>query len=553
MAQRNRQRLGDLLVHNGLITEQQLQSTLEQKAAGQRLGGALIERGYLSEQQLIDTLSIQLNIPQVRLSTADVNKQVVRMIDQKFARDNELIAYQRADGHLKVAMVDPLNFFAIDDLQLMTGCAVDVVLALPSEILAAINRLYSDEDTVSDLLRDMDLRPSGDDVADADADTPITKIINKILLTAAEQRASDVHVDPHEFNIAVRFRIDGRLHLHTTFPKEMLSVLVTRIKVMSRLDITERRLPQDGRVKVGLGKQRFDLRISILPTLFGERIVIRLLNTQDLLLKIPNVGFSRRQEKVFTELITRPTGLVLITGPTGSGKTSTLYAALNYLNREDVNIMTIEDPVEYQLDGVNQIQTNAAIGLTFAAGLRSILRQDPNIVMVGEIRDSETAEIAIRSSLTGHLVLSTLHTNDVATTVYRLIDMGVDPFLVSVALTGVIAQRLVRRVCRDCATQTEPTVIERAMFAKAGMSCPRQLWKGTGCASCHHTGYFGRTAVHEVLVIDSDVAQALIDRHSFREIQQLTASSGSQTMLQTGLEKVAAGITTVEELLKIMS
>lgn len=552
--QRTHQRLGDLLVTNGLISQQQLDSTLEQKAPAQRLGNALIERGYLSEQQLIDALSIQLNIPQVHLSTIIIDKQAVRLIDQNFARAQELIAYQKEDNVLKVAMVDPLNYFAIDDLQMMTGCKIDVALALPSEIISNINRMYSDDDPVNDLLKEMDIRSTDDVVTNtATQDTPIIKIINKILISAVEERASDIHIDPHEFNIAIRFRIDGRLHMYRTFPKEMHSVLVTRIKVMSQMDITERRLPQDGRVKATIGKNRLDLRVSVLPTLFGERIVMRLLNTQGLLLKIPNVGFTNDQQHQFMKLITRPTGLVLITGPTGSGKTSTLYAALNYLNRETENIMTIEDPVEYQIDGINQIQTNAPIGLTFAAGLRSILRQDPNIIMVGEIRDSETAEIAIRSSLTGHLVLSTLHTNDVPTTIYRLIDMGVDPFLVSAALTGVVAQRLVRRICKDCANSVLPTSIERALFAKSGMICPDHLVKGRGCKSCHNTGYHGRTAVHEMLEINENVAEKLIDHNSFREIQSLVAESGGQSMLQNGIEKVAKGITTVDELLTIIS
>ncbi|MFT8708633.1 MAG: ATPase, T2SS/T4P/T4SS family [Sporolactobacillus sp.] len=552
--QRTHQRLGDLLVANGLITQQQLDTTLEQKAHSQRLGNALIERGYISEQQLIDALSNQLHITQVHLSTIIIDKQAVRMLDQTFARTQELIAYQKENNILKIAMVDPLNFYAIDDVQMMTGCTVEVALALPSEIISNINRLYSDDDPVNDLLRDLDIRSTDESITAATSpDTPIIKIINKILLSAVEDRASDIHIDPHEFNIAIRFRIDGRLHLYRTFPKELLSVLITRIKVMSQMDITERRLPQDGRVKVAIGKQRLDLRVSVLPTLFGERLVLRLLNTQGLLLKIPNVGFTVDQQKVFMKMITRPTGLVLITGPTGSGKTSTLYAALNHLNREAENIMTIEDPVEYQIDGINQIQTNAPIGLTFAAGLRSILRQDPNIVMVGEIRDSETAEIAIRASLTGHLVLSTLHTNDVPTTIYRLIDMGVDPFLVSAALTGVVAQRLVRRVCKDCAQSAEPTPIERGLFAKAGMTCPDHLVKGRGCKSCHNTGYHGRTAVHEMLEIDQTVAEKLIDQHSFREIQSLVSVSGGQSMLQTGLEKVVKGITTIEELLTIIS
>ncbi|QAA22888.1 GspE/PulE family protein [Sporolactobacillus terrae] len=551
--QRTHRRLGDLLVDSGIITNEQLASTLEQKDSSQKLGHALIERGYISEQQLIDALSFQLSIPQVHLASIVIDHQVVNLIDQSFSRENELICYKKSDNILYVAMANPLNFFAIDDLQMMTGFHVKVALALPSEITSAINRLYNEEDSVSEILTTINKNTVDEDELVTVNDTPILKIINKLLLSAVEERASDIHIDPHEFSVVVRFRIDGELHTYRTFPKELLSVLVTRIKVMSQLDITEKRLPQDGRVKVTIGKSRIDLRISVLPTLFGERIVLRLLNTKDLLLKIPNVGFTDTQQKTFMKMVTKPTGLVLITGPTGSGKTSTLYAALNYLNSESQNIITIEDPVEYQIDGINQIQTNAPIGLTFAAGLRAILRQDPNIIMVGEIRDGETAEIAIRASLTGHLVLSTLHTNDVPTTIYRLIDMGVDPFLVAASLTGVVAQRLVRRVCRDCAHPFEPSPIERGLFAKAGFECPPKLMKGVGCKSCHQTGYLGRTAVHEMLELSEEISELLIMHHSFKDIQNLVKDSGGVSMLENGLSKVADGITTVDELLKIIS
>ncbi|RYL94725.1 ATPase, T2SS/T4P/T4SS family [Sporolactobacillus sp. Y61] len=554
MKQRLHRRLGEILVESGLISRDQLNSTLEQKNASQKLGSALIERGYISEQQLIDVLSMQLNMPQVHLSNLVIDPGTANLVDQDFARRSELIPYKKSDQDLYVAMANPLDYYAIEDLQMMTGFQIHVSLALPSEIISTINRVYNEEDSVNELLTSMKSRQVEETAVKVEEDdTPIIKVINKCLLSAVENRASDVHIEPREFSVVVRFRIDGELHTYRTFPKEMLSVLVTRIKVMSQLDITEKRLPQDGRVKVSIGKQRLDLRVSTLPTLFGERIVMRLLNTQDLLLKIPNVGFTEEQETLFTKMITRPTGLILITGPTGSGKTSTLYAALNHLNSERENIITIEDPVEYQIEGINQIQTNAPVGLTFAKGLRAILRQDPNIIMVGEIRDSETAEIAIRASLTGHLVLSTLHTNDVPTTIYRLIDMGVDPFLVAASLTGVVAQRLVRRICHDCARETQPTPIEQGLFKKAGMTCPPVMMKGTGCKSCHHTGYLGRTAVHEMLDITSQISETLINHHTFGDIQNLVKNSGGQSMLENGLLKVKRGITTVDELLKIIS
>lgn len=554
MQQRTHKRLGDLLIESGLINTEQLKTTLEQKNPGQKLGTALIERGYISEQQLIDALSDQLSIPQVHPAGIVIDKSTAELIDQEFARRNELIPYKKKDGRLFVAMANPLDLFAIDDLQMMTGFKVQVALALPSEITRTVNRLYNEEDSVSELMTSMNIRPSGESAGlTVETDTPIIRIINKILTSAVEERASDIHIDPRESSVVIRFRIDGALRTFRTLPREVLSVLVTRIKVMSQLDITEKRLPQDGRVTVTVGKQRFDLRVSTLPTLFGERIVLRLLNTDNLLLKIPNVGFTQEQEDLFRKMIARPTGLILITGPTGSGKTSTLYAALNELNSEEQNIITIEDPVEYQLEGINQIQTNAPVGLTFAKGLRAILRQDPNIIMVGEIRDTETAEIAIRASLTGHLVFSTLHTNDVPTTIYRLIDMGVDPFLVAASLSGVVAQRLVRRVCRDCAHPSPATSVEKGLFAKAGMDCPEMLVKGSGCKSCHQTGYLGRTAVHEMLEINEAISERLISHHDFKDIQNLVHSTGGRSMLENGLIKVSQGITTVEELLKVIS
>jgi type IV pilus assembly protein PilB len=554
MQHRTHRRLGDLLISAGLINEEQLKTTLEQKHPGQKLGAALIERGYISEQQLIDALSEQLLIPQVHLAGIVIDQSAAKLVDQDFARRNELIPYKKKGSQLYVAMANPLDLFAIDDLQMMTGFQVTVSLALPSEIIRTINQLYNEEDSISELMNTMSIRTTEEPTGlSVESDTPIIRIINKILTSAVEERASDIHIDPRESSVAIRFRVDGALRTFRTLPREMLSVLVTRIKVMSQLDITEKRLPQDGRVTVTVGKQRFDLRVSTLPTLFGECIVLRLLNTDNLLLRIPNVGFTKEQEALFRKMIARPTGLTLITGPTGSGKTSTLYAALNELNSEAKNIITIEDPVEYQLEGINQIQTNASVGLTFAKGLRAILRQDPNIIMVGEIRDTETAEIAIRASLTGHLVLSTLHTNDVPTTIYRLIDMGIDPFLVAASLTGVVAQRLVRRVCRDCAHPSAATPIEKGLFAKAGMHCPDTLIKGTGCKSCHQTGYLGRTAVHEMLEINEMISERLISHHDFRDIQNLVHDAGGRSMLENGLIKVNQGITTVEELLKVIS
>ncbi len=472
-------RIGDLLVEAGLINNDQLRTTLEQKLTTQKLGNALIERGYLSEHQLVEALQLQLGIPQITLTDYPVDKRVLSLVPKEFAKRNELLPIKTENGSLIVAMADPLDFYAIDDLQLLTGFQVEAGLASLSEINDAIGRLYEGDNSIDDLLHSLDIQPqlSTEDSQTDQADSPAVNLVNQILLGAVEARASDVHLDPQEYGVVIRYRIDGLLRTENTVPKEMLNILITRIKVMGKLNITEKRLPQDGRVKLTLGKRRVDMRISTLPTIFGEKVVIRLLNTQDLLLKIPNLGFIPEQTQLFTKMIEQPTGLILITGPTGSGKTSTLYAALNHLNEETKNIITIEDPIEYQMNGVNQIQTNPGVGLTFAQGLRAILRQDPNIIMVGEIRDADTAEIAIRAALTGHLVFSTLHTNDAATTIFRLIDMGVEPFLVATALSGIVSQRLVRRVCLDCGELKEPTAFERRFFEQASMEVPARLLK----------------------------------------------------------------------------
>ncbi|MDP4084549.1 MAG: ATPase, T2SS/T4P/T4SS family [Bacillota bacterium] len=545
-----RKRLGDLLVEAGLISDEQLQSALKEKGENQRLGDALLQRGFITEQQLIEVLEFQLGIPHISLYRYPFDTKLFSLISKDMARRNLIIPLRREENRLFVAMADPMDFFVIDDLRLSTGFQIETAIATKDDILRAINKYYNTDEGFEDLLADLQQneRQNEDDVSDQDS--PIVKLVNQILSNAATQRASDIHIDPHETKVVVRYRIDGILRVERVLPRHMQSVLTARIKIMANLDITEHRIPQDGRIKINLDFHPVDLRVSTLPTIFGEKIVMRLLDMGTALNDISKLGFNSLNLKRFSDLIEKPTGIVLITGPTGSGKSSTLYAALNKLNNEEVNIITIEDPVEYQLEGISQIQVNSNIGMTFAAGLRSILRQDPNIIMVGEIRDKETVDVAIRASLTGHLVLSTLHTNDSLGTVTRLLDMQVEPFLLASSLSGIVSQRLVRKVCRDCAETHEPSIREIDIFAKRGLKMDR-ITRGKGCSSCNMTGYKGRIALHEVLVINDEMRRVMMNGESFQKLRELAIKSKTIFLIDDGLLKVKQGLTTTEEVLRV--
>ncbi|EKN65866.1 type II secretory pathway, ATPase PulE/Tfp pilus assembly pathway, ATPase PilB [Neobacillus bataviensis LMG 21833] len=545
-----RKKLGDLLVEEGLITPDQLQSTLDEKDPGQKLGDALLQRGYLTEQQLVEVLEYQLGIPHVGLFQYPFDTNLFSLITKEAAQRNLIIPLKREGNKLFVAMANPMDFIVIDDLRLSTGFQIEPAIATKDDIIRTINKYYDVDDGLDELLDELPLnnRERNDDVTDLNS--PIVRLVNQILSNAVIQRASDIHIDPQETKVIVRYRIDGVLRNEKVLPRNMQSVLTARIKIMSNLDITEHRIPQDGRIKIHLDFYPVDLRVSTLPTVYGEKIVMRLLDMGSTLNDLGKLGFNSLNMKRFNEMIEKPTGIVLITGPTGSGKSSTLYAALNRLNSEAVNIITIEDPVEYQLEGINQIQVNTNVGMTFAAGLRSILRQDPNIIMVGEIRDKETAEVAIRASLTGHLVLSTLHTNDSIGTVTRLIDMGVEPFLLASSLSGIVSQRLVRKVCRDCTEIQEPSKREIEIFEKRGMKIEK-ISRGKGCSSCNMTGYKGRVALHEVLVINEEMSRAMMNGESFQKMKELATKNKTIFLLDDGLLKVKQGITTTEEVLKV--
>lgn len=545
-----RKRLGDLLIDAGLITDEQLQMTLREKGEGQKLGDALLQRGHITEQQLIEVLEFQLGIPHISLFRYPFDTKLFSIIPKEIAKRKILIPLKKEDDKLFVAMADPMDYFAIDDLRLSTGFQIEAAIATKDDILRAISKYYDIDEGFEEIIRDV---PQAETVEEEDVrnqDSPVVRLVNQILSAAVAVKASDIHIDPQETKIIVRYRVDGMLRVERVLPKHMQSMLIARIKIMAKMDITEYRIPQDGRIKVNLDFHPVDLRISTLPTVFGEKVVMRLLDLSSSLNDITKLGLNKLNLNRFNSMLESPKGIVLITGPTGSGKSSTMYAALNKLNSEEVNIITIEDPVEYQIEGINQIQVNTNIGMTFANGLRSILRQDPNIIMVGEIRDKETVEVAIRASLTGHLVFSTIHTNDSIGTVTRLIDMGVEPFLVASSLNGIVAQRLVRRVCRDCGKQEAASNREIEIFAKRGMSVEKVV-RGKGCSSCSMTGYKGRIAIHEVLVVDDDIRRSIMNGEPVTKLREHAIKNQTIFLIDDGLLKVKQGLTTTEEILRV--
>ncbi len=546
----NRKRLGDLLVESGLVSAEQLQLALKEKDDGQKLGDALLQRGYITEQQLIEVLEFQLGIPHVSLYRYPFDIKLFTIVPKEMAKRNLIIPLKKDGEKLFVAMADPMDFFTIDDLRLSTGFHIETAIATKDDILRAINKYYDMDEGFEELFGNPANTEDVQGEKIDDQDSPIIRLVNQVLNDAVAMKASDVHIDAHETKVIIRYRVDGVLRTERTLPKHMQSVLIARIKIMANLDITEHRIPQDGRIKINLDFHPVDLRVSTLPTIYGEKVVMRLLDLGSSLSDLNKLGFNKVNLQRFIEMIEKPTGIVLITGPTGSGKSSTLYASLSRLNNEDVNIITVEDPVEYQLEGINQIQVNSNVGMTFATGLRAILRQDPNIIMVGEIRDKETVEVAIRASLTGHLVLSTLHTNDSIGSITRLLDMGVEPFLIASSVSGIVAQRLVRRVCRDCAETHEPSKREIEIFARRGMRIEK-IVRGKGCSSCNMTGYKGRVAIHEILVIDDAIRRVIMNGESFSKLRDIAMQNKTIFLIDDGLLKVKQGITTTEEVLRV--
>ena len=545
-----KKRLGDLLVDSGVITADELQEALrEQSRTKQKLGDLLISQGYMTEQQLIEVLEFQLGIPHVSLFKYQIDPSITQIIPESLARRYQVIPLHKEGSKLMVAMADPLDYFAIEELRMSTGFRIEPAISTKEELQRAIARFYGLQDSMSQIMGDLPMQEEIGEMEITDEDSPVVRLVNGMIQQAVQLQVSDIHVDPADSQVLIRYRIDGVLRTERVIPKQMQGFITARLKIMAKLNIAERRLPQDGRIKMQVDYRTVDIRVSSLPTIHGEKLVLRILDLSVGVKGIDQLGFSEWNHRNFKSMVEVPYGMVLITGPTGSGKTTTLYSALQHLNNDSDNIITVEDPVEYQLEGINQVHVNPAIGLTFAAGLRSILRQDPNIVMVGEIRDAETAEIAIRASLTGHLVLSTLHTNDAVSTVTRFRDMGIASYLIASSLVGVVAQRLVRRVCPDCKAAYAPSEQEAILLRSYGVETD-QLYRGAGCGSCSKTGYRGRIAIHEVLPITGELRELVGSEASREELNAAAARAGMRGLIEDGMDKVCKGMTTLQEVLR---
>ncbi|MCX7771044.1 MAG: type IV-A pilus assembly ATPase PilB [Proteobacteria bacterium] len=566
------EKLGELLLKERIITPDQLKRAIEeQKISGGRLGSTMVSMGILKEQELVNFLSKQYGVPAVNLREFEIDPNIAKLVPQEICEKYSLIPINRAGSTLIVAMADPSDIFAIDDIKFLTGFNVEAVVASEAAIREAIDREFKKE-TVSteteemfedaiqlleDEIDDVEVVQDKDDLninelQKQTEDAPVVRLVNAILHDAIKRKASDIHVEPYEKEFRVRFRIDGVLYEIMKPPIKLKNAIVSRLKILANLDIAERRLPQDGRIKLKIGGgKEMDFRVNTLPTLFGEKVCLRLLDKSNLQLDMTKLGFDDEQLKLFKEAIHRPYGMVLVTGPTGSGKTTTLYSALTELNKVTDNISTAEDPVEYNLPGINQVQMNEAIGLNFANVLRAFLRQDPDIIMVGEIRDFETAEIAIKAALTGHLVLSTLHTNDAPSTIARLLNMGVEPFLVASATNLVLAQRLARKICQEC---KEPINVPIKALVDIGIPEDEaksiQCYKGKGCDKCSNTGYKGRIALYEVMMLYDELKELILAGAPASELKRTAMRLGMKTLRQSGIDKLKQGITTIEEVVR---
>jgi len=563
------QRLGDLLVKEKVITSEQLeQASKLQKETQCRLASALVKLGFLTDEDVTNFLSRQYGVPAINLSYFEIDPAVVKLIPFETAKRYQILPLSRVGASLTIAMVDPTNVFAMDDIKFMTGFNIEPVVASESSIVEGIDKAYgtSKEEELEQVMQSInesgdagDIEVQGEqeevtlrELEKAADEAPIVKLVNLVLTDAVKRGASDIHMEPYEREFRVRFRIDGVLQSIMNPPLKLKDAITSRLKIMAKLDISEKRLPQDGRIMLKMQiagkKKQLDFRVSTLPTLWGEKIVLRLLDKENLRLDMTKLGFEPESLVKFEKAILKPYGMVLVTGPTGSGKTNTLYSSISRLNQPDTNIMTAEDPVEFQLGGVNQVQMKEQIGLNFAAALRAFLRQDPNIILVGEIRDFETAEIAIKAALTGHLVLSTLHTNGAPETITRLMNMGIEPFLVATSVHLICAQRLVRRICKDCAEPVEmppQALIDEGFTPEEAKTV--QIMKGKGCATCNKTGYKGRTGLYEVMEVDDEIKELVLVGASALELKKKAIERGMITLRRSGLMKVAQGWTTLEE------
>ncbi|MGH3443446.1 MAG: type IV-A pilus assembly ATPase PilB [Nitriliruptorales bacterium] len=550
--------LAELLVRRGVIDEARLEEAQkEQERLGKSLGRILIEQGLVSEQDLVSALSAQIGMEFVDLQSTDIDPTAATMVSDTVSRRYNALPIAFDDGRLIVAVSDPANVFALDDIRTITGMDVRPVVATRADIVQAIERYHRAGENIGEVIGDLGVEEEQEDlskVREVVDDAPIVKFVNLLIHQAVNDRASDIHIEPGEREVRVRYRVDGVLQEVMRSPRSIQSGVTSRLKIMAELDIAERRIPQDGRIGLVIGGKPIDLRVSTLPTVYGEKVVMRILDKSSVLLELKDLGFLPGNFDRFEYSYRKPYGMILVTGPTGSGKSTTLYATLNILNQPEVNIITTEDPVEYRLNGINQVQVNVKAGLTFASALRSILRQDPDIVLVGETRDRETAQIAIEAALTGHLVLTTLHTNDAPSAVVRLTEMGIEPFLVGSAVDAVLAQRLARRLCSRCKEPYTPTeaTLREAGFAEDIVADPPEIFRAAGCSACGNTGYRGRLAIHEVMSVTEEIERLTVERASSEEIKRVAVSQGMLTLRADGLAKVLLGDTTIEEIGRVI-
>jgi type IV pilus assembly protein PilB len=552
-------KIANQLIESSLISQDQLELALtEQGQSGGSLGYNLVKTGAISEKAFSEFLSQQYQVPAVDLDDLEAEEHSVELIPSEVATKFQVVPISREGRVLTLAMANPDNIFAIDDIKFITGLEVRPVVATETAIKRAIDRFYDSADSLAEVMRDIEeddfevVEDMDEDLALAEAqseDAPVVKLVNSLISDAVNKGASDIHIEPFEKSMRVRFRIDGQLHEMMSPPIKMRSAITSRIKIMAELDIAEKRVPQDGRIKIRIGSKKIDLRVSSLPTIFGEKIVMRILDKSNLEIDLTKLGFQTEALDKFLKAIESPYGMVIVTGPTGSGKTTTLYSALHRINLPHHNIMTAEDPVEYNLEGINQVNVHEEIGLTFASSLKAFLRQDPNIIMVGEIRDLETGSIAVKAALTGHLVLSTLHTNDASSTINRMIDMGIEPFLVASSTNLIQAQRLIRRLCENC---KEKEMIHPEVLRELNIpdETPFEIFEPVGCPKCSNTGYKGRTGLYEVMPISPEIRDMILNRCSSTEINEQAVKEGMLTLRADGVEKLKAGQTSVEEVLR---
>lgn len=556
-----RKMMGEMLTELGIINNEQLAAALdEQRASGDKLGKVLVKRGVLTEQQLMETLEFILGIPQVQISRMQIDPDAVKMLPPQLIRQHKVLPISRHNNSITVAMADPLNQQSIDDLRMASGQDIIPVLASERELDIAIRQYlaFRLDPVMERMLGELNqdnrtaVVAKKENILKIDEEAPIIRMVNAVLMQAVRGRASDIHIEPQEEQTRIRFRIDGELYQVLTFPRSSLAAVVSRLKIMAGMDIAEKRIPQDGRFRMEVEQREVDFRVSSLPTNYGEKIVLRILDQAGALTRIEQLGLSTSNREKLIALAHRPYGMVLVTGPTGSGKTTTLYSVLGEINSVDKNIITLEDPIEYSLSGINQVQTNPKAGLTFASGLRSILRQDPDIIMVGEIRDEETARLAVQAALTGHLVFSTLHTNSAAGTIARLSDIGVEEFLLATSLAGIVSQRLVRRLCPNC-RESYQLDEETALKLGIGEESNQKFFRPAGCNMCRQLGYQGRLALHEVMVLGPE-SRELVSHGELSEdkLELVAIKDGMQTMKADGIAKAKQGLTSLEEVMKVV-